>query len=217
MSILRYILLILITAKSSVLFAQNDTIYHPALRIGFDVSGPARQLVEPETSTMELSLDYEWMENFFAVLEAGILNVQIEKESHIYQADGKFFRAGADFNLLGPQPGSLNDLVLISLRYGFSTMDHKAPYILIPDPFWGDHRSSLSPEKFRAHWLEAGLGLKTELFRNLFIGWGLRGRLLLSKTREPEMEPYFIGGFGKSNNNTSLMLHYHIAYRIPFR
>ena len=216
MNILRYILLLLAIAACNHLFAQGDTLYRPAIRLGIDVSGFARELVEPEISTREISLDYEWRDNFFAVLEAGISSVETEKESHIYQAKGRFIRAGADFNLLGARPGSLNDLVLISVRYGYSSMEHEAPFLVIPDPFWGDYQSTIAPEEFRAHWLEAGLGLKTELFSNIFIGWGLRGRVLLSRSGT-EMEPFLIGGFGKPGNNTSLMLHYHISYRIPLR
>ncbi len=197
--------------------AENDTLFVPSVRVGLDMSGFARQFVEPETVTGEVSVDVELQENYFAVLEAGMMAVDVKKETHRYQAGGYFFRLGADFNILGRTPENPNDLVLLSLRYGYGTMDHEAPFIVIPDPFWGNHQTALPSEKYRAHWIEAGMGLKTELFHNIFIGWSLRGRLLVASTKDPAMEPYFIGGYGKSNGNTTLMLHYHVLYRIPLR
>lgn len=197
--------------------AANDTLFASSVRIGMDVSGFARQFVEPETIFREVSLDVEWKHNYFAVLEAGLLDIDVEKETHRYQADGYYIRIGADFNILWRSPEAPNDLVLLAVRYGFSTLSHEAPFIVIPDAYWGDYQTSVETENYRAHWIEAGIGLKTELWHNIFIGWNLRGRLLLHNTREPEMEPYFIGGFGKAGGNTSLMLHYHIYYRIPFK
>ena len=196
---------------------ENDTLFTPAVRIGIDVSGFARHLIEPETLTGEITLDMEWRKSHFLVLEGGLLNVNVEKESHHYQADGFFLRLGADFNILERSPENPNDVLLASLRYGYGKLDHEAPYIIIPDPYWGDHATAIPPESFHAHWLEAGIGLKTEIWGNLFLGWSLRGRLMLASSSDPEMEPYYIGGFGKSGSNTRLSLLYSISYRIPLR
>ncbi len=217
MNILRYFFLLPLMIISCGLKAENDTLFVPSVRIGLDVSGVARQFVEPETITGEISVDVEWQNNYFAALEAGMMTVDVEKETHRYQADGYFFRLGADFNILGRTPQNPHDLVLLSVRYGYSALNHEAPFIVIPDPFWGNYQTAVPAHRYRAHWIEAGLGLKTHLFHNIFIGWSLRGRLLLTSTKEPAMEPYFIGGFGKSNGNTNLMLHYLILYRIPLR
>ncbi len=215
MNILRYFFLIPLLAISKQLYAGNDTLYTPSVRFGVDVSGFARQMVEPETFSLEASIDAEWRNNHFAVLEAGMLSVDMEKETHRYQANGYFLRIGHDFNILGRKSENPNDLVLLSVRYGFSSISHEAPFVEIHDPYWGSYHTFLPSEQYRAHWLEAGVGLKTELWRNIFIGWSLRGRLLLTTTRNTEMEPYFIGGFGKSNGPASLSLLYHFSYRIP--
>ncbi len=217
MNILRFLFLIPFLVICNSLTAENDTVFTPSARLGADLSGFARNLIEPETLTGEISLDIEWRKSHFVAIEAGLMQVDVQQETHRYQADGYFFRLGADFNILERSPDNPNDVLLVSLRYGYGKSDHEAPFIVIPDPYWGDHETSVSPESFQAHWLEAGIGLKTEIWNNIFLGWSLRGKLLLTSTSAPEMEPYYIGGYGKSGSNTRLSLLYSVLYRIPMR
>ncbi len=215
MNILKYIFLILALLSTSVaVTAQNDTIFKPAVRLGLDVSGFARQLIEAETLPVEFSFDYEWRKKYFAAAEAGWLNVDVNRDTHRYNAQGYFFRTGIDIGILGGDVHNPNDHVLLSLRYGYGRLKQEAPYILISDAYWGDYETSVDPETYHAHWLEAGLGMKTSIWNNLFLGWSLRGRVRISSTSDPNMEPYFISGFGRSNN-AALMLHYSIYYRFP--
>ncbi len=219
MNIFKYLFLIpfLAISLTAMAEAENDTLFVPSLRLGVDVSGFARHLIEPETITGEITLDLEWRKSHFFVAEGGLLQVDVEKETHIYQADGYFIRIGADFNILERNPDSPNDVVLLSLRYGYGKLEHEAPFIMIASPYWGNRETAISAESYRAHWLEAGIGLKTEIWRDIFMGWSLRGRLMLSDTSSPAMDPYFVSGFGKSGNNTNLTLHYHVMYRVPLR
>ncbi len=196
--------------------SQRDTVFVPSLRFGLDVSGFARQIVEAETLPLEASADFEWRENFFAAAEGGWLNVDVNRNTHRYQAQGYFFRAGTDFNILRGSVHNPNDVLVISLRYGFGKLEHEAPNIVIQDPFWGDYVTIADRESYQMHWLEAGIGMKAEVWNNFFLGWTLRGRVRISHTSNPNMEPYFISGFGKSNS-TALMFHYSIYYRIPLK
>ncbi|MFP4064255.1 MAG: DUF6048 family protein [Bacteroidales bacterium] len=220
MNIFKYLFLIpaMVTAMNlSLAASENDTIFHPALRFGVDVSGFARQIIEPEVFPIEASVDFEWKENFFAVAEAGMSTVNMEKDTHRYIADGYFGRAGADFNLLHYITAPSNDVILVSLRYGYSRSRQEAPLVIISDNYWGDHQTAVDADIYQAHWIEAGIGLKTEIFRSLFIGWSLRGKILLSDTSDPEMDPFYVGGYGGSGSATAMTLHYSLYYRFPIR
>lgn len=193
---------------------ETDTLFVPSVRFGVDLSGFARQLFETETLPVEFSADVEWRENFFIAAEGGWLTVDVNRETHRYQASGYFFRLGHDFSIFRGGAHNPNDVFLVSLRYGYGRVRHEAPHIVIPDPYWGDYETSLSSEEYAAHWLEAGIGMKAEVLRNLFLGWSLRGRVRIANTSDPLMQPYIISGFGKSDNS-ALMVHYSIYYRIP--
>ncbi len=200
---------------------KTDTIVRfpvePFIRLGVDVSAIGRIVAEPEVRQLEFSLDSEVSFNWFAVLEGGVLEVTTEQETFSYTSSGYFFRAGFDYNLLGRPTPVQNDLVLLGLRYGFSNLNHEAPFFTVSNPYWGDYSGSMEPSSHSLHWLEFSGGVKTEIFRNLYLGWYLKTRVKLSETKDPDLEPYYIGGFGHGTRRAPVMIHYSILYRFNFR
>jgi hypothetical protein len=216
MSTSRFLFLLLLTSFSPSLYGQEEFPFRPALRVGYDVSALARRFFEPEVRTLEISADYEWQRNWFAALEGGLLDVSMAKPSHTYEAGGWFLRVGADYNFLERKDANHQDLVIATARYGFGSMDQQAPHIMVSDPYWGDHLTSIPGERHLAHWLEIGGGVKTRIVNNLFMGWGIRARFLLSQSRESLINPLTIPGYGRPQGNSSIMLHYTLYYRFPF-
>jgi hypothetical protein len=218
MSILKYFFLLILLISNSIFGQEKEeiVIFSPAIRIGFDGSGLIYRLLQPETMQLEFSADFEFKPNWFAAAEAGYLDIDIYRNNFDYSADGLFLRLGVDYNVLKRKEAESNEAVLISIRYGYSGLSHSADRINLVDPYWGDFTTALETEILNSHWIELGFGLKTELFRNLFLGWSVRGRYLLYQTQEPTLEPYNLPGFGAiRKNNTGISLHYLIAYRLP--
>ncbi len=212
-----YLSLLLLILSDGAFAGEKDTVFRPSVRIGVDFSGVPRNLLEPETRTWEVSLDYEWSKNWFVAIEAGGVNIEVDQPTHDYHSGGNFFRIGADYNILGRKGPDHLDLVLLSARYGYGSLDHYASRVIISSPYWGDYETAFPEENLSAHWLELGGGVKTQIWRNFFLGWSLRGRLLVSKTSHPAMDPYFISGFGRyRDGNFSVMMHYSLFYRIGF-
>lgn len=216
MNILSLLLLIPLMASSLVTRANTDTdtLFHPSLKIGVDVSGFARNLLEPETMAFEISADLEWQKNWFAAIEAGFLDIDIKKTTHNYKAEGYFLRAGIDYNLLQKNMEENPGIVYGLLRYGVSNTKHEAPEINIHNPYWGGVSTSIPSEVIWSHWFELGGGLKTRLAGNFYVGWTLRARFLMAKSSPLAMEPYYIAGFGKFDDKPSVMVHYYIYYKI---
>lgn len=206
---------------------DNDTIVferpqrvrfdpEPFIRIGFDVSAIARQLVEPEVRQFEFSVDSELLFNWFPVLEGGFLFVNADRENFGYNARGFFTRIGADFNLLGRPDKSFNDLVLVGLRYAYSNLVHEAPFFTVSNPYWGSSSGSIPEGTFHLHWVEFTAGVRTEVFSNFFMGWTLKTRVKLSETKNAMLQPYYIGGYGQGNRRAPVMIHYSLYYRFNY-
>ncbi len=222
MNILKYFLLLMTVIFSYAAFAQNehstDTVKHdfeitPFIRLGIDVSAIGRSFYEPEVRQIEFSVDSELIRNFFFNLEGGVLRVNSEQETFSYKSSGYFVRAGTDFNLLGrPDPGQ-KDLVLFGLRYAYAYLNHESPFFDLENPYWGSYSGSIDPSGYHAHWFELTGGVRTEVFKNLFVGWTLRTKVPLYKTAEPEIEPYYIAGLGYGKLNTPVMVHFSLFYR----
>lgn len=200
---------------------ENDTLVKavpvkPFIRIGVDVSAIGRQLVEKEVQQFEISLDSEVIRNWLATTEFGFLKVDSEEPLFSYSAQGYFFRAGMDYNLLNRPSSSHNDLVQLGVRYAYGYLEQEAPFYYITDPYWGDHMGAVGANSFHMHWLEFAGGVKVEVFRNIFVAWSLRTRVRLSETKDPLLTPYYISGFGHGKRNAPIMVHYSVLYRLGF-
>ena len=223
MNISKYFLFLMIATFSAALIAQDENItdtlakdfdIKPFVRLGFDISAIGRTIYEPEVRQLEFSLDSELLRNWFFNLEAGMMQVRSRQETFSYSSDGYFLRTGADLNLLGRPDAKQNDLVILGLRYAWSFLQHEAPYFILENPYWGEHSGSIGKRAYHTHWMELIGGVRTEVFDNLFLGWMLRTRIPLFRTRNPEIEPYYISGFGHGKRSSPVTVHFSVYYRI---
>lgn len=215
MNISKYFCLILILINSMLLQANEveDTLFRWSARVGFDLSGPARLYLEPEVQSWEMVADIEWRANWYAVVEAGFMGIDVERPRHQYQASGSFFRVGINHNLMQKYDSKEIGIGYALFRYGVGTLQHNAPGISIESPYWGDYETAVDTEPLYAHWLEIGGGLTTKLIGRVYAGWSLRTRLLLKRTENTAMDPYYISGFGRNQDQMPVMIHFHILYR----
>lgn len=205
-------MLISLTAKAE----EPDSLhFRPTLSLGYDLSGLARNLLEPDVFMHGFSAAYEWQPNWFAALEAGTMRADIERETHNYDASGVFFRAGINYNLFQNKAGMEGEEIFLSVRYGYGTLSHEAPRIVINNPYWGPSSFTMERENYSAHWGEIGGGLKARLFWNIYLGWDVRIRFILAQTKDAAMSPYYISGYGRGKNNSAVMLHYSVYYKFP--
>ncbi len=190
---------------------------NPFIRIGVDVSSFARQIIENEVRQLEFSIDSEVRKNYFVIAELGFLNINANRESYIYKANGFFARAGIDFNLLKKTEPINNDLGLIGIRYAYSYLSHEAPEFAITNPYWGNSTGSLDNTGYYLHWIELSGGLKTEVLKNLYLGWNLKTRFRLFGSSNPGLDPYYVPGFGHSKRRIPVMIHYSLLYRFNLK
>jgi hypothetical protein len=183
------------------------------IRVGLDLTGIGINIMEPQVRQFEISFDSEVYYNLFANLEGGTLSVLSDQSNYNYNATGLFLRFGADYNLLKRQEKTKNDVVMIGLRYSFSQINHGAANFSIPNPYWGDYEGSVENSNYNLHWAELVGSIKTEIFKNLFLGWTLRTRIRLSQTKNPVLQPYYIGGFGKGTRSAPVMIQYNLSYK----
>ncbi len=186
------------------------------LRFGVDLSRFTLYYFEPERTAYEFSVDFETVRNLYPVVEFGLQDIQMEKPIYTYQSEGYYFRFGIDYNFQKKQSIDQYEMVFAGFRYSFSKLSHSADNILIIDDYWGDYYAPAVPENTSyAHWFEITSGIRAELFRNFFIGWSFRVRILLAQTKDHVMEPYYIPGFGRGNKRAGIGFNYSIYYRIP--
>ena len=213
-SFLLLTLLLLTSTRQSQ--AQQQRIRGP--RLGVDVSGLAWHYAEPGQLSVAVSMDMEVMPAIYAAVEAGRLRVNREQQIFRYQAQGYYAKIGADYNFMQQKLSGATryDMIYGGLRFGAASFSHHADRVNIENGYWGTYPGeSLSEYTMQAYWTELVAGIRVEALKNIFLGWSIRGQLMLSNDKDPRMNSWMIPGFGKNTGSTSLSFTYSIAYRIP--
>ncbi len=216
--ILRYFISILLYFLIlSPVLGQEGRI--KGLRVGYDISRLALLLpyIDTTRTAFEVSADFEIKPYYYATLEYGQQQVNFTTDWYEYSSDGYYVRAGFDYNFLGKKlPLEQYEMLFMGLRYGYASYSHSAGNLIVDDNYWGDISvESLGPVNLYAHWLEIAGGIRGELFKNCFIGWSFRARLMMHQRLDEVIYPYYIPGFGAGNKKANIGFNFYIYYRIP--
>lgn len=209
--------------KDSVEYKQKY-----GLRIGVDLSRPILSFFEDGYSGLEFVGDYRLKENLFIAAELGN-EKRTDTEGvgstalYNYTTSGSYIKLGFDHNTYGNWYGEQN-FVTIGARYAFSTFSQTLNNYRIfnSNRFFSEDFSDLidTPEEFsgrNASWLEFVLGMKAELFKNIYAGISVRLAYLITQNDEERFPNLWIPGFNKVTDGSKFGVgyNYSISYFIP--
>ncbi len=226
MGLLKYIIFsFLITlCFYSFSFAQNDsTLYAPVkerepihflgLKFGANIGRFSDYLFKPDRVSYEGSFDFNLNHKYFGLIEAGYAKVDILKDNYHYKSDGYFYKIGFEYNMLKKQP---TDFLGVGIKFGVSNFSHSASDVVISIDHWGDFDYTQAQIDDKMYWAEATLGVKGELFKNIYFGWSALVKVRLSGASDYNFQAYNVPGFGNSSKSLRLGANYYIYYQIPF-
>ncbi|HFS67450.1 MAG TPA: hypothetical protein ENK67_04485, partial [Flavobacteriia bacterium] len=166
-------------------FSQNDTIKKDTvkikkiygLRIGLDVSNPIRRLINKNRKAFEVTADFRVKPNLYIATEVGYLDQFLEETKYDFQTKGNYAKLGLNYNFYKNWLDMDNE-IYVGLRYGYSNFSQTVSNIII------DSENSLPPlviatpttyDNLNAGWLEFVIGIKAEIYKNLYLGFQLSG------------------------------------------
>ncbi|MBA4322869.1 MAG: hypothetical protein C0408_08645, partial [Odoribacter sp.] len=65
--------------------------------------------------------------------------------------------------------------------------------------------------------IEVSPGVKTEIFKNVSIGWNLRLRLMVYSGSDKHIKPVSVPGYGNGAKSFSPGINYYIIFNIPYK
>lgn len=208
---------ILLLALATNSFAQDDVELPQRqffIRGGLDLSRFMLPFInDVEVSGWEASLDAEIDHDFFPTLEFGMNNINHTTDEFDYKANGTYYRLGMNYNMLNYQHRLDRNIFYIGARYAFSIYNQQASNVALENE-WGEYETSFPKENLNHHWIEAVMGMRGEIFKNLYLGYTIRVKIKLSGSDFNNLTPYFIPGYGKDNSINAGMS-YSIFYAIP--
>ena len=212
---------------SSLCYAQTDsttTDYKQryGIRFGADISKPIRSLIDNNYTGIELIGDYRFSKRFYIAGEIGTEKKVTNDELINFDTNGSYIKLGVDYNAYENWLDMQNS-IFVGLRYGFSSFKHTINSFSIYniDDYWNEDLLMNNPEELsnlNAHWLELQLGIKVEIFNNLFIGANVQLKRYIAQKEPSNFANLYIPSFGKTTegSNFGVGYGYTISYLIPF-
>ena len=210
--------------KDSVVYKQKY-----GLRIGVDLGRPILGLFDDNFSGFEFVADYRLKQNLFIAAELGNETNSDSEDvgsSLLYDftVNGNYLKLGADFNIYGNWYGEQN-FITVGGRYAFSSFDQTLNSFRVfnSNRFFNptDFTELITtPEEFNnlsASWIEVVLGVKIELFKNIYANATIRLGYLVSNKEDERFPNLYIPGFNRVTDGSDVGFNYNysISYFIP--
>lgn len=196
---------------------QATPLYQGAY-VGVDLYGIGSKIFGNDFTTAEVSAEANLKNRYFPIVEIGYgqTDVTHEETDIHYKTSAPYFRIGASYNVFYKKP-YLPGQFLVGLRYGFSSFSYDVSAPSLTDPVWGAPSIPIDYKgvKSNASWLEIVIGLKSNIYKDIYMGFSLRYRSRMSIKGSENSEPYYIPGFGK-NKGTNIGISYSLIYKLPF-
>jgi hypothetical protein len=196
---------------------RTDTfIRMDGIRLGMDITRPFQSVWNKgDRMGLEVSADMEVRPNLFPVAEAGWEKFEIDQDYVNYTSSGPYLRVGLNYNLLTAETKEERDILYIGFRYGTSFATQEVNSYRI-DNYWEPATGSFPSQNYQSQWIEVVFGLTGEIFRNVYLGWSIRGKFNVMQ-KDFDLPPVHLNpGYGKAENSMNFDFTYSIFYTLPF-
>ncbi|SDH55423.1 hypothetical protein SAMN05421846_101129 [Chryseobacterium taeanense] len=152
-------------------------------------------------------------DNIHAIVEAGFESNIYQKNSYDAKVNGPFLKIGAFYMLAKDLENEFNGFYAGGKAGGsFYTQE----YMAVPVRGYGGSSSSISfPSSTQSsYWLEGTIGGRVQLFEsNFYIDVNLQPRYLVFTTKQDDIQPMIVPGFGKSSSKFNMGFAWNLAYK----
>jgi hypothetical protein len=213
--------------KEIVLAAEKDTLVYKTnygLRLGIDISRPILAALNSDYTGYEVLGDYRIKKNLYVAAEVGYEEKTSVEDYSNSTSKGNYIRLGVNLNAYNNWL-DMNNEIFVGYRYGFSlfdqTLNSYTPNTSDAENgnyFLADlNTNSKKSTNLNAHWSELMVGLKAETLSNLFIGFSVSYKVLMSVTEPEGFKALFAPGFNRIfETSTGFGFNYTLSYLIPF-
>ena len=190
------------------------------IRVGVDISKLARTAFEEGYTGFEVSGDLRFSERFYAAAELGNETRDWNEDNLKATTKGSYIKVGADFNAYRNWLG-MENIISAGLRYGVASFSQELTgySIYTTDSTFPTDFVTTSQEftGLTASWIELQVGVKTEVFNNLYLGINLQLKRQMSEDKPENFDNLIIPGFNRTYDFSDFGVGYGytVSYLIP--
>ncbi|SFD24344.1 hypothetical protein SAMN05518672_1011226 [Chitinophaga sp. CF118] len=205
-----------LVAKPLPVKDSSYTTTSGGLRIGLDISRFALKFFQPYRTDITIQADAQLNKRLFAALETGFNRTSHSDTNYTYKGSGAFVTVGVDYDFLKKREAGEKNMVYGGIRYGFAHNTYEVPAYNIHSSYWDSNLNGTYPKtSVSAHWIELVFGLRVEVLKNFFLGWGVREKIMVSNSASKEFPPIVIPGFGSGTKKSQFDMTYTVSYYFP--
>ena len=190
------------------------------LIVGVDINKVARSLYDSDYKGIAFTGNYRVTKNYYLYGELGNENITVEDPQLNTTTKGSYIKVGFDYN------GYTNwldmeNMITIGMRYGFSTFSEALNTYKIynPNPYFQQSptvESGISYDGLTSSWAEVAAGVNVKVFNNIYVGFSLQLKMLITNTEPGNFENLYIPGFNRTyDGNFGAGFNYTVSYFIP--
>lgn len=195
--------------KDSVVTAKPK--YQPNFMVGFDVLGASLSFFS-DRKVYQGFISTKFRGDLHLVADAGVESNVYQKNNYDATVTGPFAKLGAFYMLAKDAENQLNGFYAGG-KIGGSF--YKQEYIAVPIRGFegGDFTQSFPKSSQSSYWLEASVGGRVQLFEsNFYIDVNVQPKYLLFTTKQEDIEPMIVPGFGRSSTKFNVGFAWNLAY-----
>ena len=186
--------------------------YEPNFMVGFDVLNAGLSFFS-DRKLYQGFVSSKIKNNLHAVLDAGFEKNIYLKNGYDAKVEGPFLKLGSFYMLMKDRENDFNGFYLGGkLAASF----YKQQYEAVPVRGFGGSSDSVGfpVSSESSYWIEAVAGGRVQLFEsNFYIDVNIQPRYLLFTTKQEELKPMIVPGFGKSSGKFNLGFMWNVAYK----
>jgi hypothetical protein len=186
--------------------------YEPNFMVGFDVLNTGVSFFS-DRMLYQGFISSKIKNNIHGIIEAGFESNIYNKNSYDAKVNGPFLKLGAFYMLAKDPENEFNGF------YGGGKIAgsfYTQEYMAVPVRGYGGSSSSVAfPSSTQSsYWLEGTIGGRVQLFEsNFYIDVNLQPRYLVFTTKQDDIQPMIVPGFGKSSSKFGMGFAWNIAYK----
>ncbi|HEX8268556.1 MAG TPA: DUF6048 family protein [Flavobacterium sp.] len=190
------------------------------VRVGVDLYKLSRSFYDENYKGLEIVGDYRLTKKYYLAGEIGNEDKTTADRRLNFTTTGTYFKVGFDYNTYENWL-DMENMIYVGLRYGVSSFSQRLNSydIYNPYPLFDEAPTNISGQEYKgltATWAEVVVGMKAEIFDNLYAGFSFRLNRLVSNKQPENFENLYIPGFHRTYDGPfGVGFNYTVSYFLP--